>query len=140
MRHWLWLLAVALGAHELDVAVRIAPPAVLLEARYGGTEIVPFAKVQIFAPGATREFQTGRTDQRGRFSFVPEGAGNWRAVVDDELGHRREVEIGVTAGFAGVVDGGSGGSRWDRLLAGLGLLAGVAGVWYGWSARRRPRA
>lgn len=136
MLFWLFLLPLALGAHELDVAVHLAAPTVILDARYGGTQPVPFAKVQVYAPGEAREFQNGRTDQRGRFSFVPPAPGNWRAVVDDEIGHRSEVAIAVTSGFDAPPAGGAG-SRWERLLAGLGLLAGVAGGWYGWSARRR---
>jgi nickel transport protein len=141
MPFWIWilLLALAAGAHELELEIAPGSPAVVVRAKYGGTEPVPFAKVQVFAPGGTREFQTGRTDQQGRFVFAPAEAGAWRVVVDDELGHRVERTVDVSAGSAGVPVRGAA-SRWERLLAGLGLLAGAAGFGYGWSSRRKIRA
>ena len=132
---WILLLPLAAGAHELELEAAPGSPAVVVTAKYGGAAPVPFAKVQVFAPGGAREFQTGRTDQMGRFSFVPAEAGTWRVVVDDELGHRVERTVDVSAGFEAAPVRGAA-ARWERLLAGLGLLAGAAGGWYGWRARR----
>lgn len=133
-----WAMAAA-EAHELDVGVRMAPPAVVLLCTYGGTEPVPFAKVQIFSSAdAKAEYQTGMTDKRGAFSFVPDAGGEWKVVIDDETGHRREVTVSVPAQFeagdARTVS--SGGSRWERALLGVALIVGITGFWYGWKARR----
>ncbi len=132
----LGLLVSAVAAHELDLAATLAPPAVVVRASYGGTQAVAHAKVQVFAPGGDREFQTGTTDRRGYFSFVPEGEGAWRVAVDDEEGHRRELTVSVPRAFAGSA-APAAPPRWERLLAGLALIAGATGVLYGVAARRR---
>ncbi len=136
-----WAMGAA-QAHELDVMVRMAPPAVVLRAVYGGTEPVPFAKVRVFAAGEPRaEYQMGFTDRNGAFSFVPDAGGPWRVVIDDETGHRREVAVSVPPRFT---DGGAtgsvgvGASRLERALLGVALLVGITGFWYGWKARRAP--
>lgn len=133
-----WAMAAA-EAHELDVAVQMAPPAVVLRATYGGTEPVPFAKVQVFSASDVKaEYQTGVTDKRGAFSFVPDAGGQWKVVIDDETGHRRDVAVTVPARFeqGGAPSPGAGASRWERTLLGLALIVGITGFWYGWKARR----
>ena len=136
------LLPLAMAAHELEVTVSFAAPAVILRAAYGGSEPVPFAKVQVFAPSAaSTEFQTAHTDKRGAFSFVPEGPGAWRVIVDDEEGHRREVAVAVPdpfqAGSGSSSPNASASSRLERALFGLALMFGGTGFLYGVTARRR---
>lgn len=139
----LTLLPARVLAHELETSVKLAAPAVILRVTYAGTDPVPFAKVQVFAPGTDSvEFQAGRTDRRGHFSFVPEPPGAWRVVVDDEEGHRREVAVTVPDSFragAAVPAPGSAGSRWERALAGLALIAGGTGALYWYLKARGPR-
>lgn len=132
-----WAMAAA-EAHELDVAVQMAPPAVVLHATYGGAEPVPFAKVQVFSPAENAEYQTGMTDKKGAFSFVPDIGGAWKVVIDDETGHRRDVVVTVPARFepGEATSPGPGASRWERTLLGLALIVGITGFWYGWKARR----
>jgi len=98
--------AAAASGHGLDVEVRLHSPAVVLRAAYSGAEAVAYAAVKIYAPGAsTVEFQSGNADASGRFAFVPDHEGEWRAVVDDELGHREERLISIGRDFfaAGLV-------------------------------------
>jgi nickel transport protein len=134
MKRLLLLIPAAIQAHDLQVTWQRNGPAVIVENRYAGTEAAAYAAVEIFSPAdARQEFQNGRTDAAGRFSFVPDRGGEWRYVVDDEIGHRVEVKIPVgEATFA------SSGIRspWMTLAAGLGVIAGVTGVLYGWKARR----
>jgi nickel transport protein len=126
------------AAHELEAAVSFAPPAVVIRAAYGGSEPVSFAKVQVFAPSSPgQEFQTGVTDRRGSFSFVPDAPGAWRVVIDDEEGHRREVPITVPESFhtnTGPVP--TSASRLERALVGVALIVGATGFLYGFRARR----
>jgi nickel transport protein len=134
----LLVLAVGSGlAHDIEAAVVMAPPAVIVKAAYAGSEPVAFAKIQVFAPGgAAAEFQTGMTDRRGYFSFVPDGAGQWRVVVDDEEGHRREVAVAVPERFGpGAVAAQGPVSRFERALVGIALILGATGVWYGLKSR-----
>ena len=133
------LLAVGIGwGHDIEAAVQMAAPAVIVKVAYAGSEPVSFAKVQVFAPGGgAAEYQTGMTDKRGNFSFVPDGAGEWKVVVDDEEGHRREVGIPVPERFgAGVVVGQGSVSRLERALVGIALILGATGIWYGVKSRR----
>jgi nickel transport protein len=132
------LSAPAMPAHELEAAVSLAAPAVVIRAAYGGSEPVSFAKVQVFAPSApSQEFQTGTTDRRGYFSFVPDGSGAWRVVIDDEEGHRREVPVNVPQPFEGASGSAhASGSRLERALLGVALIVGATGFLYGFKARR----
>jgi nickel transport protein len=133
-----WLGAASASAHDLEVTVTMAPPAVVLRAAYGGAEAAPFAQVQVFAPGAAAaEYQTGRTDRRGYFSFVPEAGGAWRVVVDDEEGHRREITVAVPEPFSsGAAAPAPRASRFERALLGVALILGMTGFLYGYKARR----
>jgi len=123
-------------AHDLDIATRLTPPVAVLKATYAGADPVPFAKVQVFSPAGV-EFQNAYTDKNGSFSFVPDSIGAWRVVIDDELGHRREVSVPV-----GTLDGATANtqpsaSRIERALLGLSLILGLTGFWYGFQSRKK---
>jgi nickel transport protein len=128
-------------AHELEAAVTLTPPAVIIRAAYGGSDPVAFAKVQVFAPSAaSQEFQTGVTDRRGYFSFIPDGPGQWRVLIDDEEGHRREVSVTVPKPFHNNPGPATtSGSRLERAVTGVALIFGATGILYGLIARRAAR-
>ncbi len=147
----LLIAAGPLAAHDLDVEVRLHAPAVVLRAAYSGSAAVAYAAVRVFAPGtATVEFQSGYADAAGRFAFVPDREGDWRAVVDDEMGHRAERRISIGRDFlAGPGAAGrapSAGPGPDRrglpqgqgALVGIALIIGLTGFLYGLRSRRRP--
>ncbi|MBL8228147.1 MAG: hypothetical protein JNL98_06705 [Bryobacterales bacterium] len=126
-------------AHDLDATVTLAAPSVIVRAVYGGTEPVAFAKVQVFSPSQSeQEYQTGMTDRRGYFSFVPEGGGTWRVVLDDEEGHRKEIAITVPEPFqsTSAVTAAGSAPRWERALLGVALIFGATGLIYGYKAHR----
>ena len=131
------LVAGALVAHDLSVGQRQEGGAVILTAIYGGSEPAAFCQVSVRAPGKPEaEYQTGRTDARGRFAFVPEGTGDWRVVVDDELGHRLEL----TVSWSGSASGGPTTAAqpiWQKALTGASLLLGLTGLWLWWRVRGR---
>lgn len=131
--------ACRLLAHDLEARVTQTARVVVVRATYGGSQPVAFAKVQVFHPKQVgREYQTGLTDQRGYFSFVPESPGSWRVVIDDEEGHRKEIEVAVAETFASqpAVEASGGPARWERALVGLALIFGATGILYGYKARR----
>ncbi|MBK7926884.1 MAG: hypothetical protein IPJ98_05130 [Bryobacterales bacterium] len=125
-------------AHELEATAALTPPAVVVRARYGGSEPVAFVKVQVLAPqGSPVEYQNGLTDRNGQFSFVPDGPGAWRVLVDDEEGHRRELTVSVPSPFEGAAaNAAPAPDRWMRVLTGLSLMVGLTGFLYGWKSRR----
>lgn len=132
------LLSIPMFGHELETTMTLAPPAVVIRAKYGGSDPVAFAKVQILSPGRSRsEYQNGLTDRKGQFSFVPDVPGAWLVVVDDEEGHRREITVEVSSSFAlGAPTTTAAPERWMRVLTGLSLLVGLTGFLYGWKSRR----
>ncbi|MBL8294860.1 MAG: hypothetical protein JNN08_23645 [Bryobacterales bacterium] len=136
---FLLLLPALLPAHDLASTVTLAAPTVIVRSVYGGSEPVAFAKVQVFAPGdGSPQHQAGSTDRRGMFSFVPDGPGTWRVVVDDEEGHRTENSVEVPANFStGTVTVGTQPSRLERALLGIALMVGLTGFLYGFKARKR---
>ena len=130
--------AVAGYAHELEITVEVASPAVIVHATYGGTEPMARAEVVIYEPGELEvEFQNGSTDAKGVFSFVPNREGDWRFVIDDGLGHRQESTVSVHAGQI-VAQGGTGPSTPlpIKLVMGLSVILAVSGFLYGYTARR----
>jgi nickel transport protein len=143
---WFSLLASsAVQAHELRTEIVHRPPVILVTASYGGQEPLPYAPIDIFEPGASRvEFQNGRTDALGRFAFIPHRPGEWRIVVDDELGHHRETTVVIDPSFLdpdGAVDTSEPAAPavpiWWRWLTGLSLIIGCTGIAFWLKARRR---
>ena len=132
----LWA-AGALFGHDLGVGTRVAGEAVLVTAVYGGSEPAVFCQVSIFSPGkAESEFQTGRTDARGRFAFLPDGPGTWRVVVDDEMGHRQTATV-EWSGAGGGEPAAAGQPAWQKALTGGAVLLGLTGMWLWWRVRER---
>jgi nickel transport protein len=132
------LLASGVNAHELEAEVSFAAPAVVVRAAYGGSDPVAFVKVQVFSPSSpSQEFQTGLTDRRGYFSFVPAVPGTWRVVIDDEQGHRRDVSVTIPQPFGTNTSvPATSPSRLERALTGIAFLVGATGFLYGFKARR----
>jgi len=130
-----WVMAVALQAHDLAVLPRAAGESVIVTANYGGTEPAAFCQVSVFSPArAEAEFQTGRTDARGRFAFLPDVSGKWRVIVDDEMGHRQEATIDWT-GAGGPAAETAAQPAWQKALMGGSLLLGLTGLWLWWRVR-----
>ncbi|MFN3324511.1 MAG: hypothetical protein ACK5AZ_13520 [Bryobacteraceae bacterium] len=131
------LPAALLHAHDIETRIEILPPVVLVHVTYAGTDPVSHAEASVLAPDGV-EHQNGRTDALGRFSFVPDREGAWRFVVDDELGHRQEIEIAVSPdNLAGAAHSSSAAlSLTQRLFTGLSLIFGATGLLFWWKARR----
>lgn len=130
------LTCLAALAHDLEVTTQVVPPAVIVKSTYAGADPVPFAKVQVYSPGGS-EFQNANTDRRGTFSFVPDAVGAWRVVIDDELGHRRELKVNIASLDGEASRTQPATSRVERALLGLSLLMGFTGFWYGFRNRKR---
>jgi nickel transport protein len=74
--------------------------AVALEFYYSTGETMAYEEAQVFSPqDANSAYQSGRTDEFGRYSFIPETEGEWRVVVKDHEGHRAEAAIQITSDF-----------------------------------------
>jgi nickel transport protein len=130
------LMAAVASAHELNVGYEATSRGVFVRAVYGESEPCAYAGVLIYSPAdAKSEFQNGRTDARGRFSFQPDQPGSWRFVIDDEQGHRKELWIQVNEAGAPVLAVGAA-PMWQKMLTGVALITGITGFLYGWKSRR----
>lgn len=159
---------VASPVHGITVRLTLEGRVVVATCSYDGGTPVAGATVTWFAPGVEAPFQAGATDQAGLFAFLPAGPGEWRAVVDDGMGHRREARIqvsgppwaessGAGAEASAPPQGGDhpdhvhdepgdtadthsheaeGSDRPWKLATGLGLIFGLTGFAYGFTARR----
>ena len=78
---------------------------IALDFFYSTGETMSFLETTVYSPKDSEfEYQSARTDEDGRFSFVPNTEGEWRVVVKDNEGHIAEAKINVTDEF---LSGGS---------------------------------
>ncbi len=91
----LWLFG-----HGVELQFRLQPPAVLVNARYEiSNQLLADAPLEIFYAQEKNPFQSGRTDRSGNFAFLPDKAGQWTVIVDDQMGHREKDSVDVPAAF-----------------------------------------
>jgi nickel transport protein len=71
-----------------------------LEFFYSTGETMSYLETKVFSPRDEKfAFQSGRTDEDGRFAFTPNAPGLWRLLVRDGEGHLAEAEVDVTPEF-----------------------------------------
>lgn len=130
----IFLVPSLLYAH--GVMGKVDTGGIVVTAQYDTGEPMSYAKVRISAPGAELSFQSGRTDRNGRFCFFPDASGDWKVVVDDELGHRLEVKVPVNETLVFQenqqrdVASESSFSRYEK------ALIGISGVFFWWRGKR----
>lgn len=84
------------SAHGTDYRVLDDAPAVSAEFFYADGVPMCYAEVLIFSPDNEKvEYQNGRTDQAGRFAFVPSVPGSWKIQVSDGMGHAVHTAVDV---------------------------------------------
>lgn len=137
----IFLLPMRLYSH--GVASKVDPGGIAVKAEYSTGEPMSYAKVKIDAPGGEHTFQSGRTDRNGRFCFFPDVQGEWKMIVDDEMGHRLEVKVPVDETLLlqpnqqqeGVGEGSL--SRFQGALIGISAIFGIFGTILGWKGYRK---
>lgn len=106
-------------AHGTGFKVINNAPAVVAEFYYTDNTPMAYAAVLVFSPENKEiEYQNGRTDQEGRFSFYPKTQGKWWIKVNDGMGHA--VKALVDVGDPGMAIGSPGA---DTALASPGSMA-----------------
>ena len=84
------------GVGYREISLRAVP----LEFFYSTGEKMSYREAKVFSPNDKKfAVQSGRTDEQGRFAFIPDVSGEWRVVVQDEEGHRCEAKIEITQEF-----------------------------------------
>ena len=112
----LYLFTASVRAHAILASE--GRGALFVKSYYDDGTPASFADVTVYGPGE-EEFITGITDKNGVFAFLPDTAGNWKAVIDDGMGHRvvknlaldQDLKVDPTynmkdrPGFYGIVTG-----------------------------------
>lgn len=104
-------------------------PAIALEFFYSTGEKMSYREVKVFSPSDSKfAAQTGRTDEFGRFAFVPNVSGDWRVIVRDEEGHQCEANITVAEDFNAAVNDSQpeGFNLYFRAILGVSLIFNLA--------------
>ena len=135
------MLPALLYAHGVEGTVQSG--GLVVTAQYDTGEAMSYAKVTILAPGTKLSFQSGRTDRNGRFCFFPDTAGEWLVVVDDEIGHRLEVDIPVDEALKLKTDQVPGRptrslAKYEKALMGISIIFGLSGFLF-WRLGMRVR-
>jgi nickel transport protein len=119
-----------------------------LEFSYSTGETMSYLETKVFSPQDEKfAFQSGRTDEDGRFAFTPNAPGLWRVVVRDEEGHLAEAKVDVPEEFLAGAAGGetaaaaAGPPTGIRLLLnallGVSLIFNVAAFPFAFLSRKR---
>ncbi len=145
-------------AHAIRFEVDGHYPAARVHVFFSKAAPLVNARVEVFAPGSDKVYQTGRTDQAGYFAFVPSESGDWTVRVDDERGHRGSTLVSIAddhlsgdaadeaadeeAATIPAVDDVSETVTYDRIptvykiIFGLALIFGLTGIFYGVQSRK----
>ena len=102
--------------------------AVTLEFFYSTGEKMSYREARVYSPKDSKfAAQTGRTDEQGRFAFIPDTSGEWRVIVRDEEGHQCEARVAVSETLS-VSDSGDSVSNdlWLRAILGVSILFNIA--------------
>ncbi len=101
---------------------------------YSGGEPMSFAEVLLFSPeNREAEYQNGRTDRLGRFSFTPNTTGIWIVEAGDGRGHKVSAKIRVEKLENALAIKSDTEQRYDRpqplaIALGLSIIFNVFGA------------
>ena len=135
-----FMLPAILYAH--GVMGKVNTGGMVVSAQYNTGEPMSYAMVKITAPGTELTYQSGRTDRNGRFCFFPDTPGDWKVVVDDEIGHRLEVTAPVNDLKELMTDqqdqdsSRSSLAAYEKALMGICLIFGISGIIFWWKGKR----
>jgi nickel transport protein len=124
------------------VTSKIDTGGIVVSAMYDTGEAMDYARVTVLAPDSNVKFQSGRTDRNGRFCFFPDVSGNWKVVVDDEMGHRLEVTVPLDEAMAlqanpeNVNSGRGFLTRYQKAVMGVSIIFGISGILFWWKGRK----
>ena len=121
----IFLCAVESYAHGVGYRHSELNP-IALEFFYSTGEKMSYREARVFSPKDSKfAAQTGRTDEQGRFAFIPDTSGEWRVIVRDEEGHQCEANISVTEDFIGGKEHTSGQERASVSASGSSFPQGI---------------
>lgn len=155
------MLAASAGrmlGHGIHVDSKLLHQTVTTTSLFSANQPVANGMVSIFSPDDQENpYQTGKTDKYGRFIFIPDKAGDWGFVVDDQKGHIEKTTIMIPGDFfisgeetsvSNSVIAETDVHEHDhehetpmlyKILTGLSLIFGITGIFYGVQAKKASR-
>ncbi|MFO8085460.1 MAG: hypothetical protein R6U27_14205 [Desulfobacterales bacterium] len=122
------------AAHGTGHRFLTGADSVTVEFFYSDNEPMSYAEIYVFSPQDPKlEYQNGRTDQKGRFSFYPHVSGIWQIEAGDGMGHKETVAIEVPenssempAGIKGETSQTTDNSRYSGVSRVVSVVAGLS--------------
>ncbi len=115
----LFATVIAAFAHGMNYTLLESPSVTAFQAQFSTGELMSYSPVTIIDPEG-EEYQSGLTDRRGRFAFMPEGRGEWRIAVDGGMGHRLTFALEVSNGTVEMMT--TTAPQWLYALIGVSLI------------------
>jgi len=93
-------------AHKMLARSRVHEDGtVLLQAFFPDGKPARDITIEVRRPDGSR-FKTGKTDERGKFTFTPDGTpGRWTATFTGTLGHKTETSFDIAPAAQGIAPG-----------------------------------
>ncbi len=130
-----------LYAHGLFHEIR-QDGAVTVRLKYHDGDPARNVPVKVYAPGNDKtEYQSGKTDKNGTFSFFADAAGEWKVKVDDGVGHGITIKAPIddTMLLARAHENTGHGHAmpwWQQLLMAAAIVWGFMGFFFFFQNRR----
>ena len=110
--------------------------AIMVESEYDDGEPMSYAAVEVYGPLGKISFQTGRTDQNGRFLFFPDKEGEWKVIINDGMGHKLVLKTNIDANSdlikqssqTKAVKNSRTFSGFQGIVMGIAVIFGIFGV------------
>ncbi|MEW6655324.1 MAG: hypothetical protein AB1353_00415 [Aquificota bacterium] len=116
-----------LFAHDLEHTIRREGNCVVVSFFFPDGGKFSYEEYKVYKEGERAPFQIGRTDALGRVVFCPREGGLWTVITYSEDGHGAQVKISFEE--KGLKEEKNLLERYGRVLAGLGWLLGMFGLW-----------
>ena len=101
--------------------------AVSLEFFYSTGEKMSYREAKVYSPSDDKfAVQTGRTDEQGRFAFIPDVPGEWRVIVCDEEGHQCNATVSISETLRAEVHEDSSENLLVRAILGVSIIFNIA--------------
>lgn len=138
-------LSSLLFTHGMDLRAQKHSPLVLVSSRYINGSVISYAAVSVFYEEQTVEYQNGRSDKKGNFSFMPDKPGKWSFHIDDEMGHAEKIEIIISDSFFSKTGPAKNEDKkqdfyYCKILVGLFLILILTYLVYLWIKKREKAA